>query len=363
MIRGYLALTALTVALATTTCGSNAPSAPSPADLSAPTGLGIVSQKITLANTAIVISWTGHASGYRVLIGSASMLADVATVDVATPLYTFVAPRTADTYYARVAAIDGARVSAPSSELVLPTIDIRNVIDALYFNAGPMSEFRASQLGSVQVGVWRDGTHLTAPVSREAGDSVRALAQAAMDDYASVVEGAVTGTTEVADDDLHSLTQAAQLPAFTVATRILAGACGNAAGCANYGPEPLGPNASIVTLSSVSAAGVVAHEFGHAYGLAHIRPPNSNRPEFYFLMSPSGQSPVLSDVEKTAIAAAHAGGIRAGTTRDQALAAGLVLPYIGGGLAIQLRFGDAFQSLMRPPTVKPVSDARRRRGP
>jgi hypothetical protein len=37
----------------------------------------------------------------------------------------------------------------------------------------------------------------------------------------------------------------------------------------------------------------------------------------------------LSDPEKNAIVAARAGGLRAGMTRSQALALGLVLPYNG----------------------------------
>ena len=49
-------------------------------------------------------------------------------------------------------------------------------------------------------------------------------------------------------------------------------------------------------------------------------------------MSSPSESPALSDVEKAAIAAAWAGGIRAGTTRDQALAADLVLPYSLGAV-------------------------------
>ena len=53
---------------------------------------------------------------------------------------------------------------------------------------------------------------------------------------------------------------------------------------------------------------------------------SSARQEFRFLLNPTLVTQQLSTVEKDAIAAARAGGMRAGWTRAQALAAGLVLP-------------------------------------
>ena len=181
--------------------------------------------------------------------------------------------------------------------------------------------------------------------------------QAAIDDYASVVGGAVTGTTELVDDDLRSLARPNQLPPFTIATRVSNMHCpARAAGCANYGPAPLGPNASIVTFASISVNGTtIGHELGHANGLFHILRINPDRHEFRFLMSsPSSSiSSTLSQPEKAAIAAARDGGIRAGTTRDEALAGDLVLPYTDGGASFhpsmmpRSGLGDAFGVLGR----------------
>jgi hypothetical protein len=47
------------------------------------------------------------------------------------------------------------------------------------------------------------------------------------------------------------------------------------------------------------------------------------------MSSPSGADE-LSQPERAAIAAVHASGLRAGATREQALASDLVLPYSGG---------------------------------
>ncbi len=324
-------LVVLALAMSAAACGSSSPSAPSPSPspstgaLQAPTGFGVFSQRVALTSNEIVLDWYGTAPGYRVLIGSTSNASDVRSVDLTSTRYTFLAARTANTYYARVVATDGDQTSAPTSELTVSTLDLRHIIDALFFNGGPMSEFRAVQPGWAPAAVWPDGTHLRMPVSREAGESIRTLMQAAIEEYSSVVGGAITGTTELVDDDLRSVAPS-QLPPFTIATRISTTQCpAIAAGCASIGPAPLGSNASVVTLASTSVTGTtIGHELGHANGLFHLLRINSNRPEFRFLMSSPSSTSTLSDVEKAAIAAARDGGIRAGTTREQALAADLV---------------------------------------
>jgi hypothetical protein len=331
-------LLATVLAASVAACGGSHPGVPpSPVGPAFPRGVGpptqfaIHSQRVTIASNEIVLGWSGSTPAYRLSIGSRRGASDVHVVDLAAAGYTFVAPRTANSYFARVSGIDGELVTPPTADLTISTLDLREVIDALFFDAGPMSEFRAIQPGTKQAAVWVDGARLSVPVSREAGERIRALAQAAVDDYAAIVGGAVTGTAVLVDDDMHALTRPEQLPAFTIATRLFPPGCpSTASGCAFFGPAPAGPNASIVTLTSPGVTSTVAHEFGHAYGLRHIRPAASDRPEFRFLMSTPASSDTLSDPERAAIAAARAGGIRGGTTRDEALAAGLVLPYSGG---------------------------------
>ena len=127
-----------------------------------------------------------------------------------------------------------------------------------------MSEFLAVQPGSKPAGVWQAGRHLRVTVSRELGDNIRTVAQTAIDNYAPLVDGAITGVAELVDDDLHRLGRPDELTPFTIAVRLSPGSCPfNAGGCANKGPEPLGPNASIVNLSSTGVTGTtVGHELG-----------------------------------------------------------------------------------------------------
>jgi hypothetical protein len=241
-----------------------------------------------------------------------------------------VAPRTANTYYVRILATNGEQLSAPTAELTITTLDLRHVIDALFFNGGPMSEFRAIQPGTFPMAVWPDGTHLDMPVSTTGGEGVRAAMQRAIDDYTSVMGGAVSGTTRLVDEDFLQVGPG-QLPPFTIAARISARHCpALAAGCASPGPAPLGTNAAIVTFTSPNVSdGTVAHELGHANGLFHIRRAEGNRPEFRFVMSTPHGAEALSQPERAAIAAVRASGLRAGATREQALGADLVLPYSG----------------------------------
>jgi hypothetical protein len=99
--------------------------------------------------------------------------------------------------------------------------------------------------------------------------------------------------------------------------------------CANLGPAPLGANRSFVNMNAPSGAVSIAHEVGHAFGMWHMAVTASARAEFRFLMNPALVASQLSAVEKATITAARAGGLRTGMTRNQALAAGLVLPFTG----------------------------------
>ncbi|MBP8275061.1 MAG: fibronectin type III domain-containing protein [Acidobacteria bacterium] len=313
-----------------TSCGSG-PTAPVVRDggiLTPPMSIGVTGHRLELLSNRIDLAWSGsNATDYRVYIGSTPQANDLKVVDVTGMSYTFIAPRTANTYFARVAARDGSQIGAPSAETSFTTADVRHIVDALFFKSGPMSEAHAIQLGTMPASVWPVGTRLRVVVSPEAGERVRALAQAAMDDYASLTQQSVTGTAELVADDMRALTTA-DLPRYTIAIRVLAGFCSaRAAACASFGPAPLGRDASLITLQTATVTGVtVTHEMGHAYGLSHIF---GETAILRFLMGPSAGSATFSSGERDAIASAFAGGLRAGTTRDMALAAGLVLPYDG----------------------------------
>jgi hypothetical protein len=273
------------------------------------------------------MTWDGAGGSFRIVAGTSPGSNASLSVDVNGNSYTWMAPRDEAVYYVRVASLQGGQTSAFTSDFPVYTIDLRNVIDALFFRSGPMSDSPNNALGNPPAAVWAPGTRITGLVSNEAGESARAGSQQFMDEYADLSGGAITGTNTLTDDTFRTTTLG-QVPEFHIYTRVLSGYCGiNVIACAFYGPAPVGPNRSIVTQNGAGGSVASLHELGHAYGLGHVRVSGAVRAELNFLMNPVLLSSQLTEPEKNAIRSALSGGIGAGTTRNQALALGLVLPF------------------------------------
>jgi len=129
-----------------------------------------MSQRVTMTSNVIELSWMGSSPTYRLLIGSSSQLQDVLTVDVTGTTYTWTAPREEKWYYLRVLSTGGGQVSGPSAEVPVFTVDLRNVIDAMYFRAGPAGDSPSSALLNPVASVWADGTRLQVRISQSAED-------------------------------------------------------------------------------------------------------------------------------------------------------------------------------------------------
>lgn len=316
------------IVLASAGCGSSGPTAPTPpAGPSTPSNFRITRQQVFINANQVEMTWTGTGGTYRIVAGRSPGQSDALTADVTGTSYTWMAPRDEAVYHVRVAAVDGSDVSAFTTDFPVYTIDLRHVIDALFFRSGPMSQTPALALTNPPAGVWAAGTNVHLLVSNEAGEAARSASQGFADLYASLSGGIITATSELTSETFRNMS-VNTLPPFTIATRVLSGFCGvNVIACANYGPSPLGINRSMVTQNGAGGSVASAHELGHAYGLAHVLVSGAVRPELNFMMNPVLLSSVLTEPEKNAIAAALQGGIVGGTTRDQALAAGLVLPY------------------------------------
>jgi hypothetical protein len=314
--------------LASAGCGSSGPTTPTPpAGPATPTNFRITRQQVFINANQVEMSWSGTSGTYRLTAGSGPGLTDRLTTEVTGTSYTWMAPRDEAVHYVRVAATDGNEVSPFTTEFPVYTIDLRHVIDALFFRSGPMSQTPAAALTNPPAGVWAAGSNIHLLVSNEAGESARAASQSFADLYASLSGGAITATSELTADTFRTTTLGA-VPPFTIVTRVLSGFCGiNVIACANYGPSPIGLDRSIVTQNGAGGSVASAHELGHAYGMGHVLVSGAVRPELNFMMNPVLLSSVLTEPERNAIAAALQGGIVGGTRRDQALAAGLVLPY------------------------------------
>lgn len=332
-MRRLLTLAAIVVLAACGGGGASPPAAPSGNGLTAPSGFRVSLQKVNFTSNEIAVTWTGSGSTYHVFAGTTPGGSDKLSVDVSGQTYNWVAPREEAIYYMRVTAVSGSNSSPPSGEIPVFTMDLRNAIDALIFGSGPMADFPLNALGNPSAAIWPDGQVVKVLVSAEAGEPTRSVAQTFANDYAAVTGGAISATTEIVAQDFHTATFSDLAP-FTIAMRVLQGVCSQPGviACANLGPAPSGPNKSFVNMNSPGGYIATAHELGHSYGMNHVHVNTSARAELNFLMNPvilSNQPTQLTEPEKNAIAAARAGGIRGGTTRNQALAAGLVLPFTG----------------------------------
>jgi hypothetical protein len=155
-------------AVSAAACGSSgspaAPSTSGAAPLAVPS-LRETSQKINATNNEMVLAWDGTAAAYQLVIGSNPGLSNLLSTEVTGTTYTWVSPRTAGTYYARVAVKSGESLGGFSNELSLVVLDVRNVIDALFFHSGPLADQPADANTNPITSVWADGTALTVPVS------------------------------------------------------------------------------------------------------------------------------------------------------------------------------------------------------
>lgn len=326
-------------ALAAAACGSNSTAPSTTANpLSSPASFTVTLQQVSISANIISFSWTSTgAATYKLSVGTASGLSDLLSTDVSGTSFTWTGPRTATIIYARVAATSGGQTGTASTEIPIFTIDMRNMIDALFFAAGPMSQnatlnptpFNAQ----IFAAIWTDGTPLTVLVTSEAGATSFSNAQRFVADYLAATSNHVSATVSVTAADYHGVALSA-LPENTIVVRVDQVCTGTGViACANFGPSPVGSNRSFVNLNAVGGAPSVSHEIGHSFGLNHMSVTAGTRPEFQFLMNPALVGSQLTDAEKAALAAARAGGMRNNWTRAQALAANLVLPYTGGVIA------------------------------
>jgi hypothetical protein len=336
MFRAPGRLSALLVLLVSAACGGggggggNGTPSPSPNALSSPTDFRIVQQRVNWTSNEVQLAWAGNGPSYRVYAASTPRGSDLLTLDTTATSYTWMAPRTASVFYVRVVAVRGGETSTSSPELPVFTLDLRNVVDALFFRSGPMADVPDTAFSNPPVFMWPDGRNLSVFVSNEAGETPRASAQTFTGDYGNLSGGRVTATVQTTSDDLRSWVLET-MPLFTIGIRVNISACGgpNILACANYGPNPLssGPDRSLVELNSPGAPTAVSHELGHSYGLGHVHVTGAVRAELNFMMNPALLSQQMTEPERTAIATAWDMGLRRGMRRNDALAAGLVLPY------------------------------------
>jgi len=310
-------------------CGSKSTAPTTDTSLSAPSSFTITLQQVFMTSNTVAFAWSNTgASTYKIMIGSSSGASDQLNTEVTGTSYTWTAPRTANIYYARVAPVSGGQTGTASTEIPLFTIDMRYVIDALYFGSGPMA---ADTTAATVAAVWADGSTINVVVTDEAGSVSLDAARTFVTDYLAATSNHITINVTTTSVKWTGVALGA-VPLDTVVVRVDNSICPQVGviACAFYGPLPYGAGRSTVNLNAAPTQATpggsvaIAHEIGHAFGLHHLTVTSSARPELRFLMNPTLLVSQLSTVEKNAIAAARALGMRNSMTRVQAAAAGMV---------------------------------------
>jgi hypothetical protein len=328
---------AVAAALFLAACGgSKSPTTPTADPLAAVGSFVNSLQQISMSANTVTFTWASTgATSYKMMIGTASGGSNLLNADVTGTSYTWTGPRTAGIVYARVAPTSAGQTGAASTELPVFLLDMRNMIDALFFATGPMSQnstFNPTPFNSVLTAlIWAEGSALTVLVTAEAGPVSLSNAQKFTADYVAAMGNYVSATVSVTNDTYKGVALSS-LPPFTIVVRVDQVCTGvGVIACANFGPLPSSSNnRSFVNLNAVGGATSVAHEIGHSFGLSHMAVSAGARPEFAFLLNPALVGQQLTEAEKAVLSAARNGGMRANWTRAQALAQDLVLPYTGG---------------------------------
>jgi hypothetical protein len=324
----------MALAMAAIACGGS-PTDPTPSPGSpSPPSLTAISERALLGGSEFQLTWTGSTAGYKLLIGSSPGASDIATIETTGPMYTWKAPR-AGTFFATVTATTNNGESRTSASLPLVSVDLRDVIDAMLFSSGPLSDTqRVNTIDSV-FSIWPDGSRLTILVAPDMADVTRTRITEFIDQYASITNNAVTASISVASSGMKDWT-ITQVPSNTIAVRFMApgemaqaGICtlNPGVGCNTGGPPAPGCGCvtanlgrSITTLHAPDAD-YVKHELGHAYGMFHIRLPSGTK--LVTLMG-TGTSAGISETEAAAISLIRQRGFGRGGRRSQLVAAGLV---------------------------------------
>lgn len=296
--------------------------------------------------TTVAFQWSGSgASGYRLVIGSSSGASDVATFDTggATSFTWTKVP--VGTFYARVVPMQGTTQGAASSDVVVGSIDPRQMIDALLFAYGPLAV--AGNLGrGLLTGYWQDrmlgwqpgwgfavtlGESVPAGFMTSAEKTVQQIGPATRD----AVQAGIVGR---APDPLPSPGPGEVTMSMVTAQEVLAQCeCDRCVGCAWTWYRGSFAQRGRILMSPSAEVATAAHELGHVIGLAHLISAAGVRPSFTMGVTtdaqyaPRGRLDVLEPATIRMLETIYGAGLTAGSTRRQFEAAGLVPPESTGG--------------------------------
>lgn len=157
-----------------------------------------------MGGNTVVLVWRPvmGASGYDLEIGSSPGAADIAQIATSEPFFGWQDAPPKRTFFVRVRARNSAGAGPPSVELKVVTVDLREVIEALFLGSGPLLR---SDVGCVRQGYWLGFPAGTTIRIRVSSTTVRPDAQEALrragDQVAVATLGQVSAIYELTAED------------------------------------------------------------------------------------------------------------------------------------------------------------------
>jgi hypothetical protein len=334
-----------------------------------PTASALDFTLVPMINQATVVEfrWSGaNASGYRLLIGSSSGGSDVATFETTATSYAWTGVPIG-TFYARVRGLQGAVLGASSNEVVVASIDFRQMTDALIFGRGPLAvagNAAAPHLGD-QMDGWQPGSTFDVTVGESVSAAFVTTIENTVKQVGPATRGAVQATFEGKRPDPLATPRPGEVTIAMLTVDQLKDECEctDCVGCAFSWYLGAFTTRARIVASPRADSSTPAHELGHVIGLAHVISATGVRPPFTMgvttdgMFSPRGQIDALDPATVRMLQAIYDAGLGAGASHREFEAAGLVPPPAAGaaqGEEVPLPPGylvrrDGIETMVRRP--------------
>jgi len=287
------------------------------------------------AATEVAFRWSGvGASAYRLEIGSSSGASDTATFEVGgATTYTWRGVAVG-VFYARVKGLQGSTVGPASNEVVVGSIDARQMIDALIFGFGPLAVAGNAAGPNVQdqMDGWQPGTGFEVILGESVSDTFATSANKTVAQIGPATRGAVRASIRGRAADPLPTPRVGEVTISVIAPEEAKSECecDDCVGCAWTWYSGSFTQRARILVSSSAQTSTPAHELGHVIGLGHIISAAGVRPPFTMglttdgMFSPNGRVNELDPATIRMLETIYGAGLTAGTRRRQFEAAGLV---------------------------------------
>ncbi len=314
-------------------CSGGKPSTPS---FPAPVGLSATVIPEVGGRTVVELTWEGgnQATSYSLEAGTQPGTYNLPRIE-------FPGPATAYRWlgvpvgnlYVRLRA-RGSGGEATSEELLIGSVDPRNVIDAILLGSGPLAvaENQGCSRPPFMAG-WRPGSQVAIRVSTGVRQSRRASAEAVVPQVSVATAGNVTAyIAPTGDADPTPAVGEITLADIPTAAMRTFCACTNCVGCAQSFSSAGFTNRVRIVMGDNANDSTPPHEIGHGIGACHMiaaagfTPPPTMGVSLDGVTSPRGRLLQLEPATLKAMETTYAAGLVAGASRGSFISKGLVPP-------------------------------------